>query len=270
MSKIDVGPLDHFVGDLYRLILRREPDDAGLKANVAALQSGTPLNVVLDAFLNGDEAIRARAELEAKLCPPPSPLFPADYAPRGEMRKSYAERRSSGFLERYFSGSVVLDVGFEGSDNPDRLPGIPHAIGIDVNYPGYDGLTLPFADGSVDTVFSSHCLEHVQFELAVIRDWYRVLKIGGFIVCVVPSQALYEKKKFLPSRFNGDHKRMYTPASLMKSFEDALEVNTYRVRHLREGDAGFDYSIPPEEHSQGCYDIELVIEKIQPPAWKLE
>lgn len=195
--------------------------------------------------------------------------FPFEFHPVGEVGKSYEARVRSGFLSRYCGGSVVLDVGFAGYDNLDGRVAVPNAIGIDLGYPGYDGLTLPFDDGSVDTVFSSHCLEHILCDHAVIRDWFRTLKIGGFVVCIVPSQALYEKRKFLPSKFNHDHKRMYTPSSLLKSFELALPTNSYRVRHLAENDAGYDYRVGPEEHSVGAYEIELVIEKIDPPSWDL-
>lgn len=195
--------------------------------------------------------------------------YPEDYTPPGEAGRSYLRRLRSGFLDRFCTGDVVLDVGFSGYDNPLGLTALPGAIGVDVDYPGYDGLRLPFDDASVDVVFSSHCLEHIQFDLAAIRDWYRVLRVGGHIVCIVPSQALYEKKRFLPSNWNIDHKRMYSPAKLLESIEEALELNSYRVRHLAENDENFDYSIGPELHSVGCYEIELVIQKISPPDWKL-
>jgi len=195
--------------------------------------------------------------------------FPLDYAPRGEAGKSYIRRVRTGFFERYCSGPVVLDIGYSGYDNPDGRTALPRATGIDLDFPGYDGLHLPFADDSVDTVFSSHCLEHVSEEQQAIREWFRVLKIGGFLVCFVPHQALYEKRNQLPSRWNGDHKRFYTPASLMTAFEAALDVNSFRLRHLKDNDQGFDYSLGPEIHSQGCYEIELVIEKITRPNWSL-
>jgi hypothetical protein len=80
---------------------------------------------------------------------------------------------------------------------------------------------------------------------------------------------LYEKKRFLPSNFNEGHLRMYTPSSLVRSFEEALDVNSYRVRHLAENDMGFNYELGPEKHSDGAYEIELVIEKIKKPSWEL-
>ena len=198
------------------------------------------------------------------------PRFPLDYKAPGEAGRCYRERVLSGFLDQYCSGSIVLDVGYSGYDNPEKLTAMPGATGVDLDYPGYNGVTLPFKAESVDTVFSSHCLEHILEDHRAIRDWYRVLKIGGYIVCMVPSQALYEKKRFLPSRWNADHKRMYSPAGLLQSFEAALEVNTYRVRHLRENDAGYNYDIPPSEHAHSPYEIELVVEKIKKPRWSLD
>lgn len=193
----------------------------------------------------------------------------ADWRPTGESGKGYKERLESGFFARYMSGPTILDIGFAGYGAEAR-PVFPHAIGIDKDYPGYDGITLPFADGSVDAVYSSHLLEHVTDYVSVIRDWHRVLKVGGHIVTIVPHQFLYEKKLALPSRYNGDHKRFYTPGSLMREFEEALEPNTYRLRHLRDNDMGHDYRIPPEKHSNWCYEIELVVQKIRTPDWRME
>ena len=141
----------------------------------------------------------------------------------------------------------------------------PHAIGVDLDYPGYDGCTLPFPDESQDTVFSSHALEHIGDYRNALRDWFRVLRIGGYLVCAVPHQFLYERRAALPSRFNGDHKRFYTAGSLLAEVEDALDPLSYRVRHVEDNDAGFDYSIPPESHAGGCYELVLVLQRIRRP-----
>jgi len=39
---------------------------------------------------------------------------------------------------------------------------------------------------------------------------------------------------------------------------------------LTDNDVGYDYSIPPDQHPAGCYEIELVIQRIQQPAWQLD
>lgn len=186
-----------------------------------------------------------------------------------EARKTFEFKLRNGFIDRYLSGSAILDIGYKGYES-DVVPILPHAIGIDLDYPGYDGKVLPFADGSQDAVFSSHCLEHIADYPQAVREWFRVLKSGGHLVIVVPHQFLYEKRTRPPSRWNEDHKRFYTPASLMAEIETALPPNAYRLRHLADNDLGYDYSIGPNRHAGGCYEIELVVEKISPPAWRLE
>ncbi len=70
-----------------------------------------------------------------------------------------------------------------------------------MDYPGYDGLRLPFPNDSQDAVYSSHCLEHIPNSNAALAEWYRVLRLGGYIVLAVPHQWLYERKATVPSRF---------------------------------------------------------------------
>jgi len=84
---------------------------------------------------------------------------------------------------------------------------------------------------------------------------------------VVPHQYLYERKAFLPSRFNGDHKRFYTPRSLLAEVEESLPLAAYRIRSLRDIDDGFNYATQPEDAPEGAYEIELVLEKIQCPRY---
>jgi SAM-dependent methyltransferase len=185
-----------------------------------------------------------------------------------EAGKTIDAKYRDGFIARYLSGPNILDIGYRGYTD-DALPIVPQAIGIDLNYPGYDGKTLPFADNSQDAVFSSHCLEHIDDYRGALREWHRVLRMGGFMIVSVPHQFLYERRLSLPSRWNQDHKRFYTPASLLAEVESSLEPNTYRLRYLTDNDARFTYSSTPEVHPGGCYEIELVLEKIAEPAWKV-
>lgn len=185
-----------------------------------------------------------------------------------ESRRTYEDKLRNGFFDKYMKG-VGLDIGYSGY-TLDVLPILETAIGVDIGYPGYNGTILPFPSESQDYVYSSHCLEHIRDYKTTIQEWYRVLKVGGHIVVAVPHQYLYEKKANLPSHWNGDHKRFYTPASLAKEFEESLEPNSYRIRLLEDGDQGFDYSLPPDVHSNGQYEITLVVQKIPLPKWKLK
>lgn len=183
-----------------------------------------------------------------------------------EARKVYWQRLASGFFERYLSGAHVLDIGYRGG-RAQALPIVPQAIGVDLDYPGYDGTRLPFADLSQDALFVSHCLEHIQNYRASLADWYRVLKIGGYLLIFVPHKYLYERRAAPPSARNPDHKRFYTPASLLAEIEESLPINGFRVRHLADNDHAYDYEHPIERHPRGCYEIELVVQKIARPSY---
>jgi SAM-dependent methyltransferase len=185
-----------------------------------------------------------------------------------ESSKSYKRKVLTGFFLKYMKG-CGLDIGFTGYIEGVEPIMPSDCIGVDVDFPGYDGKTLPFPDNSQDYIYSSHCLEHISDYKNAIQDWYRVVKVGGHIVTVVPHKFLYEKKQNLPSIWNEDHKRFYTPASLLQEFEQALKLNSYRVRFLEDGAEGFNYNISPEQHSSGEYEITLVIEKIETPTWDL-
>lgn len=50
-----------------------------------------------------------------------------------------------------------------------------------------------FSSRSVDFVFSSHVLEHIEYARvpAVLRDWCRLIKKGGYLVLYLPLSGLY-------------------------------------------------------------------------------
>jgi SAM-dependent methyltransferase len=186
-----------------------------------------------------------------------------------ESMKSYRAKVETGFWSKYVNGPSVLDIGFRGAMT-DAAPIVEGALGIDLDFPGYDGRTLPFEDESQDAVYSSHCLEHVEDPVVAIREWHRVTKLGGHIITVVPHAYLYERRMSMPSNWSCEHLRVYTPGSLLTQFEEALQPNTYRVRHLCDNDEAYGYADPPTLHPRGCYEIELVVEKISPPEWPVE
>jgi SAM-dependent methyltransferase len=211
----------------------------------------------------------ARKPAETAGAPAPiAPLLP-DQAYRklgAETARSHARRLVEGFYDLYLSGDQVLDIGYRGG-RPDAEPVTAKAVGVELDYPGYDGTHLPFLDESQDAVFASHTLEHIDDWKAVLADWFRVLKVGGYLVIAVPHQQLYERRADLPSRFNGNHKRFYMPHILMAEIAEALPLAAWRLRSLRDVDDGFNYALPPDVHAKGCYEIELVVQKITPPAY---
>jgi len=66
-----------------------------------------------------------------------------------------------------------------------------------------------FPPSSFDTVFSSHCLEHMIDPLEAVKSWFLLVKPGGHLIIIVPDEDLYEQGHF-PSQFNTDHKATFT------------------------------------------------------------
>jgi ubiquinone/menaquinone biosynthesis C-methylase UbiE len=48
------------------------------------------------------------------------------------------------------------------------------------------GDKLPFEDESYDFIISSHVLEHFPDPIKALKEWYRVIKPGGYIFAIVP------------------------------------------------------------------------------------
>jgi SAM-dependent methyltransferase len=225
----------------------------------------------------------------------------SNFAPRRlgpETAKSFDKKVASGFFDRYF-GPAALEIGYDGGIGAETI--FPYVIGIDKDYPGYDGINLPFEDNSQDTVYASHVYEHISDWKSALQEWYRVLKVGGHMIICIPHVWLYEKKPDLPSRYNTDHKRFYAPYNLLEEVWQALPHLGYRIRHMCDNDDGWndgwrqkDIPEPVDtitlvgntkefKHedgrnakvvsagemypSNGCYEIELVLEKTSIPVW---
>lgn len=123
-----------------------------------------------------------------------------------ETGKSVMRRlHDSRFATRYFCGQGI-DIG-AGNDPlgsyGELFPRMTHCRGWD-RQDGDAQLLEGVADGSLDFVHSSHCLEHMADPAEALRHWLRVLRPGGHLVFLVPDEDLYEQGVF-PSRFNAGH-----------------------------------------------------------------
>ncbi|WIM05075.1 MAG: class I SAM-dependent methyltransferase [Candidatus Nitricoxidivorans perseverans] len=149
--------------------------------------------------------------------------------------------RSPDFFTRYLSGSV-LDIGC-GDD-----PVVPHARPFDVEHGDANSILEFLSPESFDTVNSSHCLEHMRDVPRALREWWRLVRPGGFMILVVPHEDLYEQG-FWPSLHNRDHKATFriggdsswSPVSrdlagLVKGLDDAeiIEIGVQDNGYRRE------------------------------------
>jgi predicted SAM-dependent methyltransferase len=80
---------------------------------------------------------------------------------------------------------IRLDVGSGGPGQAGRIGVDLYAPGAEVAAPMWD---LPYDDGTVDEIYSSHALEHVAKAQVVptLAEWHRALKAGGRLIIQVP------------------------------------------------------------------------------------
>jgi len=161
---------------------------------------------------------------------------------------------------------------------------IPTAIGVDnghhwghqqaqapyVSTPTCEKLDM-FGDGTMDYVFSSHLLEHIQNYHAALAEWWRVLKPGGYLILYLPHADLYPN--IGKPGANPDHKHDYRPEDIIrrmvmlgkKSGWDLL-INEVRDTDLGPGEFGNEYSFyqvwrKRKDGKQVRVDLEPVTKK---------
>tara|TARA_R110000868_G_scaffold180622_2_gene421247 strand:+ start:5757 stop:6275 length:519 start_codon:yes stop_codon:yes gene_type:complete len=107
-------------------------------------------------------------------------------------------------IGKYLKGKII-DIGSGG------FPITEDAICVDGrNYGKVDVVTDNLYDlyrfgllREADTVFSSHCLEHLANDTAAITEWSKLLKQDGFIILYLPDGKHYSNEN------NMEHMRDY-------------------------------------------------------------
>lgn len=93
---------------------------------------------------------------------------------------------------------------------------------------------LGFQDSSFDCIIAKDIIEHLIFPLDSMKEFHRVLKVGGKIIVTVPSN----KASFLWDDYT--HVRPFTEKSLRKLFVDA-EFEVLHVGYLAASTPGASF-----------------------------
>lgn len=152
----------------------------------------------------------------------------------GEVRKARPR------LARFCNG-----FGFDIGPGYERIK--TEAIGIGMASPAVTwqmDLDAPrfgecFADGICDYIFSSHCLEHVKDYRLALRQWWRLVKPGGFLVLYLPHKDYYPKVGYPGA--NTEHQHDFDPDDILRVLREfaAFEVLANEV-HGEADEYSFD------------------------------
>lgn len=129
--------------------------------------------------------------------------------------------------------AAILEIGCLGGPLMQRLrqQGYADVTGIDVSAPAIelarargvphvsviDGANLEFADARFDLVIASDVLEHIEDEGRALREWARVLRLGGQLLVFVPAHAyLWSEHEVVNHHF-----RRYSRAGLLAALRGA-------------------------------------------------
>jgi len=145
-----------------------------------------------------------------------------------------------------FTRGAVMDLGcgphkayahFIGVDNLKDVELFGIQMRPDLVIPDCSDLQPHVIDGSLDAIFSSHLLEHIEDAEGALRSWWKAIKPGGHLCLYLPHCDLYPRIGTPGS--NPDHKHDFHPddieALMRKVGGWDLLVNEVR-------DGGMEYS----------------------------
>jgi len=105
-----------------------------------------------------------------------------------------------------------------------------------------DITNIQYPDGYFDVIYCSHVLEHVEDDKRAMREFYRVLKQGGWAILLVPITAektfedslIIDWSERLKVFGQGDHVRRYGPDYINRLRESGFKVKVSSVSDLFE------------------------------------
>lgn len=95
-----------------------------------------------------------------------------------------------------------------------------------------------FADESMGCVFSSHTLEHIENHIAALKEWWRLVKVGGHLVLYLPHKDLYPN--IGQPGANPDHVHDFLPQDIVDAMHLIAPECSVLVNQVR--DQGLEYS----------------------------
>lgn len=160
-----------------------------------------------------------------------------------------------------FTRGVVLDLGC----GPSKA--FPHFLGVDsckdtelfgiqmrpdLKVEDCGDLSEVVNDESVDAIFSSHLLEHIDDYRSALKDWWRCIKNDGYLILYLPHKHFYPNIGQVGA--NPDHKHDFEPSDI--------------INVIQEISVGCDVIVREDRNDGREYSFLLVLKKLANPVWR--
>lgn len=96
-----------------------------------------------------------------------------------------------------------------------------------------------FEDASQDFVFSSHLLEHIEDYASALKEWWRVIRPGGYLVLYLPHRDLYPRIGTPGS--NPDHKHDFSQRDIERAMDGMEGSWSLLVNEMRDQDQEYSF-----------------------------
>jgi len=190
------------------------------------------------------------------------------------------DRRKHDSIYRHVFKGVGIDIGGGGDCvSAERWPAIKRVENFDLGEGDANHITQVKPRDHYDFVYSSHCWEHTPNPAHALKEWWALVKPGGFLFVVVPDEDLYEQGVW-PSTHNREHQWSFTlykhqgvrqswsprSVSVMTIVTEAIQ--DWKLWCLRIADTRYDYRKGREDqtapHPGAEANIELILQKLPP------
>lgn len=149
-----------------------------------------------------------------------------------------------------YTRGVVLDMGcgpskayrhFLGVDSckDTELFGIAMRPEIRCDVGDPQAVADTFQSLSVDAIFSSHCLEHIEDYRAALAAWWDIIKPGGHLVLYLPHRELYPNIGTYGA--NPDHKHDFVAEDIIRALEGFTPCLDVLVNETRAQDCEYSF-----------------------------
>ncbi|HWF18609.1 MAG TPA: class I SAM-dependent methyltransferase [Verrucomicrobiae bacterium] len=169
----------------------------------------------------------------------------------------------SKLAHKYLDGLKGLEIGGSAHNsfglntkNADVNPGLGtvykkaelkecgEALPVDIVAPGDE---LPLPDESYDFVISSHVIEHFFDPIRAIKEWWRVIKPGGYIFIIAPHK-----------------ERMFDKDRPRTKLAELIDRHEGRIQRTGKADQHFSVWIP-EDLLELCRYLNMEVVEFQDP-----